>query len=39
MSAKHSWISAFIALGSLLLLSACEQKTFEPLAPIPTDQL
>lgn len=39
MSAKHSWISASMAVGSLLLLSACEQKTFEPLAPIPTDQL
>ena len=39
MSAKHSWISASMVAGSLLLLSACEQKNFEALPPIPTEQL
>jgi hypothetical protein len=33
MSAKHRWISASMAVGSLLLLAACEQKTFEVLPP------
>ncbi|MFT2187566.1 M949_RS01915 family surface polysaccharide biosynthesis protein [Pseudomonas putida] len=39
MSAKHRWISASIAVGSLVLLSACEQKNFETLPPIPMEQL
>lgn len=39
MSAKHRWISASMAVGSLLLLSACEQKNFEALPAIPMEQL
>ncbi|HDS1697476.1 MULTISPECIES: M949_RS01915 family surface polysaccharide biosynthesis protein [Pseudomonas] len=39
MSAKQRWISASIAVGSLVLLSACEQKDFETLPPIPMEQL
>jgi uncharacterized lipoprotein YajG len=39
MSAKHRWMSASMAVGSLTLLAACEQKTFEVLPPIPVEQL
>ena len=39
MSAKHRWISASMAVGSLVLLSACEQKNFETLPAIPMEQL
>ncbi|QJQ12352.1 hypothetical protein A3L25_024205 [Pseudomonas putida] len=39
MSAKHRWISASMAVGSLLLLAACEQKNFETLPAIPMEQL
>ncbi|EJT84207.1 hypothetical protein PPS11_24838 [Pseudomonas putida S11] len=39
MSAKHRWISASMAVGSLLLLAACEQKNFETLPAIPIEQL
>ncbi|HDS1778716.1 TPA: hypothetical protein QEM49_003244 [Pseudomonas putida] len=39
MSAKHRWISASMAVGSLVLLSACEQKNFETLPPISMEQL
>ncbi|HKS14402.1 MAG TPA: hypothetical protein VJS90_15335 [Pseudomonas sp.] len=36
---EHRWFNAFLAFGSVLLLSACEQKRFETLDPIPGDQL
>lgn len=39
MSAKHRWISTSMAVGSLLLLAACEQKNFETLPAIPMEQL
>ncbi len=39
MPANHRWISASMAVGSLLLLSACEQKNFEALPAIPMEQL
>lgn len=39
MPFKRHWSNAALSLGSLLLLSACEQKNFETLAPIPVEQL
>lgn len=39
MSAKHRWMSASMAVGSLLLLSACEQKNFETLPPFRWNSL
>ncbi|MFV3379224.1 MULTISPECIES: M949_RS01915 family surface polysaccharide biosynthesis protein [Pseudomonas] len=38
MLAKHRWLNASLALGSLLL-TACDQKNFETLPPIPAEQL
>ncbi|WP_460418336.1 M949_RS01915 family surface polysaccharide biosynthesis protein [Pseudomonas sp. microsymbiont 2] len=39
MFAKHRWLNVSLGLGSLALLAACEQKSFEVLPPIPTEQL
>lgn len=39
MAAKHRWLNASLAMGSLLLLAACEQKNFETLPAIPAEQL
>lgn len=39
MPAKHRWLNLSLAMGSLALLAACEQKTFEILPPIPVEQL
>ncbi|CAK14185.1 hypothetical protein P5705_22285 [Pseudomonas entomophila] len=39
MVAKHRWLNVTLGLGSLALLAACEQKSFEVLPPIPVEQL
>ncbi|MDT8925551.1 hypothetical protein RBE51_22470 [Pseudomonas taiwanensis] len=39
MPVKHPWLSASMAVSSVLLLAACEQKNFETLPAIPVDQL
>ncbi|AGZ33948.1 MULTISPECIES: M949_RS01915 family surface polysaccharide biosynthesis protein [Pseudomonas] len=39
MPVKHPWLSASMAISSVLLLAACEQKNFETLPAIPVDQL
>ncbi|WP_277501727.1 M949_RS01915 family surface polysaccharide biosynthesis protein [Pseudomonas hunanensis] len=39
MFAKHRWLNVTLGLGSLALLAACEQKSFEILPPIPVEQL
>ncbi|WP_322366842.1 M949_RS01915 family surface polysaccharide biosynthesis protein [Pseudomonas sp. Teo4] len=39
MPVKHPWLSASMAIGSVLLLAACEQKNFETLPAIPVEQL
>ncbi|MFP3864217.1 hypothetical protein SHV42_14885 [Pseudomonas capeferrum] len=39
MSAKHRWLNASLAVGSLVLLAACEQKNFETLPAIAAEQL
>lgn len=39
MYAKHRWLNLLLGLGSLALLAACEQKTFEVLPPVPVEQL
>lgn len=39
MPFTRRWLNASLGLGSLLLLSACEQKSFETLPPIPVEQL
>lgn len=39
MSAKHRWLNASLAVGSLVLLAACEQKNFETLPAIAPEQL
>jgi hypothetical protein len=39
MSAKHRWISASMAVGSLLLLSRLRAEKLRDLAPIPIEQL
>ncbi|MDF0731239.1 hypothetical protein P0Y43_10925 [Pseudomonas entomophila] len=39
MPFTRHWLTASLGLGSLLLLAACEQKTFETLPPIPVEQL
>jgi len=39
MFAKRRWLNLPLAMGSLALLAACEQKTFEVLAPMPAEQL
>ncbi|MFJ4349171.1 M949_RS01915 family surface polysaccharide biosynthesis protein [Pseudomonas sp. NPDC089401] len=39
MPLKHRWLNASLAMGSLVLLAACEQKNFETLPPIPVEQL
>lgn len=39
MYAKHRWLNLSLGLGSLALLAACEQKTFEVLPPVPVEQL
>lgn len=39
MPAKYRWLNACVAMGGVVLLSGCEQKPFEILPPIPTDQL
>lgn len=37
--AEHRWLNVFVVLGGVLLLSACEQKSFETLAPVPAAEL
>ncbi|MDV9032022.1 hypothetical protein Q7C30_007925 [Pseudomonas sp. RAC1] len=40
MPVTHRWLNLSLALGSLALVAACEQKkSFEILAPLPVDQL
>jgi len=39
MPLKHRWLHTSLALGSFLLLAACEQKNFETLPAIPVEQL
>jgi len=39
MYANHRWLNLSLGLGSLALLAACEQKTFEVLPPVPVEQL
>ncbi|MCO7634587.1 hypothetical protein NJF54_22470 [Pseudomonas guariconensis] len=39
MPAKHRWLNASLAMGSLLSLAACEQQGFQTLPPIPVEQL
>ncbi|MEN5110862.1 hypothetical protein ABE521_18650 [Pseudomonas sp. TWI672] len=39
MPLKHRWLNASLAVGSLALLAACEQKNFESLPAIPVEQL
>ncbi|KAB5623342.1 M949_RS01915 family surface polysaccharide biosynthesis protein [Pseudomonas parafulva] len=39
MPVTHRWLNLSLAVGSLALLAACDQKKFEILAPIPVEQL
>lgn len=39
MSFTHRWLHTCMAIGSLSLLAACEQKSFETLPAIPVEQL